>query len=82
VRALGKKLMDEGVRVEMDDGDGTVGYKIRNAEKQKIPYMLIIGDKEESLRKLTVRMRGQQEQRKMTVSAFVKKVKKEIVDKQ
>ena len=81
VRKLGKMLSEEGMRVEMDDAPDTVGYKIRKAEKQKIPYMLIIGDKEKALRSLTVRIRGQEKQPKMTVSAFIKRVKKEITTK-
>src|SRR3989338_5282996 len=81
VRKLGKMLSAEGLRVETDDGNDTVGYKIRKAEKQKIPYMLVIGDKEKSLRKLTVRIRGQQKQPQMAVSAFIKRVKKEIENK-
>ena len=80
-RTLAEKMRKEGIRVEVDDGADTVGYKIRKAEKQKIPYMLVIGDKEKSLRSVTVRIRGQQEQKKMSVSAFVKRVKKEIEEK-
>ncbi|MBI2552249.1 threonine--tRNA ligase [Candidatus Uhrbacteria bacterium] len=78
---LGKQLAEAGIRVEVDDGADTVGYKIRKAEKQKIPYMLIIGDKEKSLQKLTVRIRGQQRQPVMTLAAFVKRVRKEIAEK-
>lgn len=81
VRKLGKMLMEEGIRVEMDDGNDTVGYKIRKAEKQKIPYMLVIGDKEKALRKLTVRIRGQEKQKEMSVSTFVKRVKGEVAKK-
>lgn len=78
---LAEVLKKESIRVQIDNSDATVGYKIRTAEKQKIPYMLVIGDKEKSLRKVTVRIRGQKEQKEMAVSAFIKQVKKEIAEK-
>ncbi|MBI4135903.1 threonine--tRNA ligase [Candidatus Uhrbacteria bacterium] len=81
VRKLGKMFTEEGMRVEVDDGDETVGYKVRKAEKQKIPYVLVVGDKEKALKKLTVRVRGQEKQPTMSVNAFIKKVQTEIEKK-
>ncbi|MBI4281372.1 threonine--tRNA ligase, partial [Candidatus Uhrbacteria bacterium] len=74
---LSEKLREEGIRVSVDGARDTVGYKIRKAEKQKVPYMIVIGDKEKSLRKLAVRVRGEKEIKTMTVSAFLKRLKKE-----
>ena len=55
-----KKLLEEnGLRAELDDRNEKIGYKIREARLQKIPYMLIIGDNEVANRTLSVRERGE-----------------------
>ncbi len=73
--ATGKKLLklltDAGLRVHLDDADETVGYKIRQAEKQKIPYMIVLGDKEKTLKTLNIRVRGKKQVRTVGLSAFV-----------
>ena len=51
------RLIDEGLRVEMDEHGGTLGSKIRNAQMQKYPYMLIVGDKEQQAGAVAVRSR-------------------------
>jgi len=56
-----------GGRVWIDDSQETVGKKIRNAEQQKIPFMLVIGDKEMGGDKLAVRARGEKETKEMSV---------------
>lgn len=76
-RAFGKELKSAGVRVVVDEGKDTVGYKIRKAEKQKIPYMLVVGDKEAKGRMLTVRIRGKAKTVGMTRKAFIERVVKE-----
>lgn len=75
---LAKELREKGIRVQVDDVNETVGYKIRKAEKQKSPYMLVIGDKEMGGKKLNVRVRGKQKTVAMTVKKFIEKVKGEI----
>jgi threonyl-tRNA synthetase len=75
---LAKALKEEGIRVQVDDVNETVGYKIRKAEKQKAPYMLVIGDKEMGGKKLNVRVRGKQKTVVMSVKKFIEKVKGEI----
>lgn len=75
---LAKALKEEGIRVGVEDANETVGYKIRKAEKQKAPYMLVIGDKEMGGKKLNVRVRGKQKTVAMTVKKFIEKVKAEI----
>lgn len=72
------KLTAEGVRVAVDGARDTVGYKIRKAEKQKVPYMIVIGDKEKNLKKLAVRVRGEKEIKTMTLNSFVKRLQKEM----
>lgn len=78
---LEKMLTTAGIRAHANLSRDTVGYKIRAAEKHKVPYMLVIGDKEKSLRNLSVRVRGVKTLKKMSVSAFVKRVTNEITKK-
>ena len=54
-----KQLEQNGLRAEVDDRNEKIGYKIREARLQKIPYMLIIGDNEVENRTLSVRQRGE-----------------------
>ncbi|MBI5071566.1 threonine--tRNA ligase [Candidatus Falkowbacteria bacterium] len=75
---LAKMLREEGIRVQVEDANETVGYKIRKAEKQKAPYMLVVGDKEMGGKKLNVRVRGKQKTVAMTVKKFIEKIKTEI----
>ncbi|MDD5251136.1 MAG: threonine--tRNA ligase [Patescibacteria group bacterium] len=79
---VAKKLADQlvaaGIRAVSDDSRETVGYKIRKSEKAKVPYMLVVGDKEKTLKTVNVRKRGQQKETRMTVKAFVTKVTEEI----
>lgn len=78
---LGKKLEDEGIRIELDLVNETVPYRVRKAEQQKVPYILVIGDKEKKGKSLNVRIRRQKQMKKMTVKSFVEKIKKEIEGK-
>ncbi len=74
---LAESLKAAGVRVTVDSADETVGYKIRKAEKFKVPYMLVIGDKEKDLAELSVRERGVKESAKK----FLEKITEEIREK-
>jgi threonyl-tRNA synthetase len=69
-RALARKL--EGYRVEVDDSDETVGKRIRNAELDKIPYVIVWGDKE-SDEAIAIRERGG-EQKNLPLSAFLEEL--------
>jgi threonyl-tRNA synthetase len=77
-RKLQKMLVAEGIRSAYDELRETVGYKIRKAEKMKVPYMLVIGDKEKSLKTVNVRVRGRKKEVRMTLKSFIAKVKDEI----
>jgi threonyl-tRNA synthetase len=77
-KKLSALLAEEGMRVEVYDPSERVGYNIRKAISMKVPYMLVVGEKEKSLKILTVRARGSQAEKKMTTSSFIKKVKDEI----
>lgn len=78
---LEKVLKAAGIRAHANLSRDTVGYKIRTAEKHKVPYMLVIGDKEKSLRSLSVRVRGMKDLKKMSVASFVKRLQNEIAKK-
>ena len=55
----GGRFEEKGFRVEVDDRNERVGYKIRDGELEKIPYLLVVGDKETEARAVSVRKRGQ-----------------------
>lgn len=75
---LANELRHARIRASVDDANETVGYKIRKAEKAKVPYMLVIGDKEAKSAKLHVRIRGQKAVTSMAKSAFLKRLTGEI----
>ncbi|MGB0757220.1 MAG: threonine--tRNA ligase [Patescibacteria group bacterium] len=82
VKELASELKKSGLRVEVDNSDETVGKKIRHAATQKIPYVLVIGDKEMNSDKLHVRVRGQEELLEVDKDTFVKGIQKKIQDKE
>ncbi len=79
--ALAKELEQIGLRVEVDTAAESVGKKIRNAEKSKVPLMLVVGDKEAEGGELTVRIRGEADQRMMTKQDFLAFVQEKIATK-
>lgn len=72
------KLSAAGIRVELDARNEKIGYKIREAQVQKIPYMLVIGEKEMADGTLSVRRRGVGDEGAMTVDEFAEKIRAEI----
>lgn len=76
-----EKLLAVGLRVEIDSRNETMQRKIKEAEEQKINYMLIIGDREVKQNKISVRQRGEKDLGPMTLEGFLKKIKKEIEEK-
>lgn len=80
---LYSRLLAEGIRSELDIGSGTVQAKIRNAELQKIPYIVVIGDKEEKSATLAVRRHGESKVRfGVNPDEFIKQLHDEINSKQ
>lgn len=71
---LEKALRAAGIRAEANISRDTVGYKIRLAEKQKVPYMLVVGDKEKKLKKISVRVRGVKALKTMSPASFIARV--------
>jgi len=80
--AFAEKLVTEfkanGFRVEVDHNNETVGNKIRKAVNEKVPYVLVIGDKEMKSQDLNVRDRGQQETRTIAKDAFIAELQEKI----
>jgi threonyl-tRNA synthetase len=72
------ELKKAGLRVETDYENNTVEYKVRAAEMEKIPYILVLGDKEEKANTLAVRPRGQKVKFGVKPADFIKQVKEEI----
>jgi len=72
------RLRAAGVRVEVDLRNEKVGYKIRDAEVQKIPYILVVGDKEARIDTVSVRKRGGKDLGVMAISEFVGAIREEL----
>ncbi|MCC8350811.1 threonine--tRNA ligase [Bacillus sp. AF23] len=68
-----ESLQREGLRVEVDSRDEKIGYKIREAQMQKIPYMLVVGDQEAENGAVNVRKYGEQKSETISLDDFVKK---------
>jgi threonyl-tRNA synthetase len=75
------KLKAAGVRVEANLGSEKIGAKIRSATLDKVPYMLVLGEKEQQAGVVAVRHRTEGDKGQMAVDAFVVKIKAEIANK-
>ncbi|MCD6531711.1 threonine--tRNA ligase [bacterium] len=77
-RRVFDRLFAEDIRVELDDSSERIGYKIRAAETIKIPYMLIVGAKEQETGAVSVRRHGEGDLGQMPLDEFVDRIKREI----
>jgi threonyl-tRNA synthetase len=75
------KLKEEDIRVKLDDRSETTSAKIRDAELQKIPYILVVGDKEVKAKNINVRIRGEKVLGSMSISKFIDLIKENIAKK-
>lgn len=75
--ALGKK----GIRVELDNREQKLGYKIREAQVAKVPYILVLGDKEMESNSVNVRKHGEEKSETFNLDSFIEKLQDEIVEK-
>jgi len=73
-----EKLQAAGLRIEMDDREEKLGYKIREAQMQKIPYMLVLGDKELESGFVNVRKYGEQNSESISLDEFLTRISNEI----
>ena len=78
---LKKKMFDLGLRVEVDDRNEKVGYKMREAQVKKVPYMLVVGDQEMESGTVNMRRHGEQETSTMTVDEFIAYIQDKIATK-
>lgn len=77
-----RELLKNKIRVKVDSRAEKIGYKIREAELERVPYMLILGKKEAEEKVLSIRRRGNKENDVMDLDGFVTKLLKEIEKKE
>ena len=78
VEEIAKVLKENNIRVECDIRNEKIGYKIREAQMQKVPYMIILGDKEMKAKNISVRSRKEGDIGTMALEDFIVKLKEEI----
>jgi threonyl-tRNA synthetase len=79
-KELKEMMLDSEIRVKLDDRNETLGYRIREAQKEKVPYIIVVGAKEKEARSVAVRSRdGKQEV--LPIEAFITRALKEIKEK-
>ncbi|MCM3005580.1 threonine--tRNA ligase [Priestia koreensis] len=74
-------LGQKGIRVELDNREQKLGYKIREAQVAKIPYILVLGDKEMESNSINVRKHGEVKSETFNLNSFIEKLQDEIVNK-
>jgi len=77
-KQIQEQLQAEGFRVEVDDRDEKMGYKIREAQIQKIPYALVVGDNEVNAQAVNVRKYGEKNSETIPFAEFLTKLKEEV----
>jgi threonyl-tRNA synthetase len=80
-REVNVRLLERGIRSEIDDSDNTLGAKIRNQQMQKVPYMLIVGDDEAASAAVSLRRRSGEEERGVPVDDFLEKLVVEVSER-
>lgn len=80
-RSVAKTLQNQGLRVELDLRNEKITYKIREHSMQKLPYLIVVGDKEMAAGAVAVRARGGQDLGVMSLDAFVQKIAGDIAHK-
>ena len=78
---VAKTLRNQGLRVEVDLRNEKITYKIREHSMQKLPYILVVGEKEKAAGAVAVRARGNQDLGAMPLEAFIGRISKDIADK-
>lgn len=76
-----RRLKDSGFRAELDDRNEKIGYRIREAQLEKVPYMLVAGDREMEEGKISVRSRKDGEMQSMSVEEFISMLTEEVAEK-
>jgi len=77
-----KQLAQAGIRVELDERNEKLGYKIREAQLEKVPYILVLGENERASGTAAVRKRGEGDQGELTIQSLLEQLQAEISNKQ
>jgi len=80
-QSVAKKLKNQGLRVDLDLRNEKITYKIREHSMQKLPYILVVGEKEKAAGAVAVRARGNQDLGVMSLEAFAEKIASDIAHK-
>lgn len=80
-KSIFKKMKDDELRVELFNSDDSLGKRIAEATKSKVPYILIMGEKEEKEGTVTIRKRDEKEQKVLRIDDFVETIRKEVEEK-
>jgi threonyl-tRNA synthetase len=80
-RGVADQLKSAGLRVDLDERQEKIGYKIREAQLQKIPYMLVVGDREAAEGTVSVRTRTGGDQGAATIAAFIDAARAEMASR-
>jgi threonyl-tRNA synthetase len=78
---VAKTLQNQGLRVDLDLRNEKITYKIREHSMQKLPYLLVVGDKEMEAGAVAVRARGGKDLGAMSLDAFVQRITSDIANK-
>jgi threonyl-tRNA synthetase len=77
-REVGDRLTGQAMRVELDASNERISYKIRRAQLEHVPYMLVVGDKEASSGQVAVRSRSSGDLGPMPVEKFIERIAQEV----
>ena len=80
-QAVARRLADAGIRVDADLRSEKMGFKVREAERAKIPYMLVVGDREVQTGEVSVRRRGGINAGSTPIETFLEQLKREISER-
>jgi threonyl-tRNA synthetase len=80
-RSVAKTLQNQGLRAELDLRNEKITYKIREYSMQKLPYLLVVGDKEVAAGAVAVRARGGQDLGVMSLEVFMQKLQSDVAQK-
>ena len=81
-RQIQARLAEAGVRAAVDESSDKIGAKIRLAQLEKVPYMLVVGAREEQAREVSVRSRKRGDEGAVSATDFVARIRKEITERQ
>ena len=77
-----KELEAEGIRVELDDRNEKIGYKIREARNERLPYIVIVGEKEEEDNNISLRSRKNGDEGNIEIKELVDRIRKEVLNRE